>query len=103
MSLESNPLITLNQIISVGLFKLLAVLTSSSMTKLTEQDFTYVGYLYHSRKNCNQQRNMNGNISKWTYYQQQKFYHKQINFDDSICTDQNKNLVVTHPKEIITQ
>ena len=66
------------------------VLTSSSIMKLTESDFTHVGYLYHARNNCNQQINMNGKCLTWTYYHPKKyFYHKLINFDDSICTDQN--------------
>ena len=89
-ALGALPLRNLKQAVNAGYLKSWAGLTSQSIKKLTEPDFTYFGHLDHVRKNVQSTQHdewkhtLDSPISNKT----NNFCHKVINFDDTISTDQ---------------
>ena len=112
-SLGGTPLKILKQAINAGYLKSWAGLTLLSIRKLTEPDLTHLGHLVHSRKNIQSTKEdelkliLNEPITDKT----NDFYHKLIDFIDSIRADQtghfsrrslvgNHYVLVTYSRDI---
>ena len=89
-SLGATPLRTLKQAVCAGYLKSWAGLTPQSIKKLTEPDYTYFGHLDHVRKNIQstQDDEWKHTLESPIVNKSNTFYHKIINFNDTISTDQ---------------